>query len=225
MKKISRIIFISVFFGSFVLFNFTIVNAATTASPTETTTAEMHQTDSVESANATTPEHSEDTGVVGLFGLNWKLFLAQLINFAIVLFVLWKWVWKPVTSGMEARTKKIEDSLLTANKIENEKILFEEWKSAEMSKARTEATSIINEAKTTAVRTKDQILEQTKLEQQGIIDRTKVQLAKEQELAVSEAKQQLAELVVIATEKLLRSKLDTKSDQKLINAALKDREE
>lgn len=207
------------------LFNLTIVNAATTSSPKEATTTEVQNSSTTEPEQAVKEEHSEDTGVVGLFGLNWKLFMAQLINFAIVLFVLWKWVWKPVTSGMEARTKKIEDSLLTADKIENEKILFEEWKTAEMSKARNEATNIINEAKTTAVRTKDQILEQTKLEQQGIIDRTKDQLAKEQVLAVSEAKQQLAELVVTATEKLLRSKLDTKSDQKLINAALKDKEE
>lgn len=225
MNKISRIILISVFLGGLVLSNTAIVKASTTASPKETSVEQTEQTESIKNEEPAAEEHAEDAGVVGLFGLNWKLFLAQLINFAIVLFVLWKWVWKPVTSGMEERTKKIEDSLLTADKIQNEKVLFEEWKAAEMSKTRTEAVSIINEAKTTAMRTKDQIVEQTKLEQQGIIDRTKIQLAKEQELAVSEAKQQLADLVVSATEKLLRSKLDSKSDQKLINAALKDKEE
>ncbi len=193
---------------------------AATTQPTVQT--ETH-TQEPELATETT-EHAEeeDTGVVGLFGLDWKLFLAQLINFGIVLFVLWKWVFKPVTSGMEARTKKIEDSLLDADKIQKEKILFEEWKAAEMGKARKEATEIISEAKTTAERTKDQIVEQTKLEQQGVLERTQAQLAKERELVVSQAKEQLADLVVGATERLLKSKLNAKTDQKLISDALKE---
>ncbi|MBX4188293.1 MAG: hypothetical protein KW793_04140, partial [Candidatus Doudnabacteria bacterium] len=36
--------------------------------------------------------HKNSSGVLGTLGINWKLFLAQLINFSIVLFVFWKWV-------------------------------------------------------------------------------------------------------------------------------------
>lgn len=196
---------------------------AATEAPTAVTAENASHSDEV----ATDAEHSEelDPGVVGLFGLNWKLFLAQLINFGIVLFVLWKWVWKPVTSGMEARTKKIEDSLNNADRITKEKEEFEVWKNAEMTKARTEATAIISGAKTDAEQVKNQILEKTKQEQQEIVAKTQAELNNQKTKVLAEAQSEIAGLVVQATEKLLRSKLDTKTDQKLINSALKERGE
>lgn len=219
MKKTLYTLLLSVFLFSSVAIAAPQIQAATQA-PTATT--------STESTQATTEPVSEedaeevDPGVIGLFGLNWKLFLAQLINFGIVLFVLWKWVWKPVTSGMEARTKRIEDSLNDADRITKEKAEFETWKNAEMSKARGEASTIINEAKTNAEEVKNQILEQTKNEQQNLINRAQVEMNNQKIKVLAEAQSEIAGLVVQATEKLLRSKLTAKTDQKLIDAALKE---
>ncbi len=174
------------------------------------------------SATAEGEEHEEDKGVIGLFGLDWKLFLAQLVNFAIVLFVLWKWVFKPVVSGMEARTKKIEDSLNTADQVNKDKEEFEQWKNKEMVNARHEATAIISEAKKTATETKDQILEQAKVEQQQILDQSKIELEQQKTKTLEEAKSSIADLVILSTEKLLRAKLDGKTDGKLISEILSD---
>ncbi len=168
----------------------------------------------------TTEAEEKDAGVIGLFGLNWKLFLAQLVNFAIVLFVLWKWVFKPVVAGMDARTKKIEDSLNTADKVNKEREEFDQWKAKEMVSARHEATAIIAAAKTTATQTKDQILEQAKLEQQQILDQSKAELELQKQKTLEEAKASIADLVVQSTEKLLRAKLDGKTDAKLIKTVL-----
>lgn len=172
------------------------------------------------SAEEVTEPAKEDTGVIGLFGLNWKLFLAQLVNFAIVLFVLWRFVFKPVVAGMEARTKKIEDSLNTADKVNKEKEEFEQWKAKEMVNARHEAGAIITESKKTATTTKDQILEQAKAEQQQILDQAKLELEQQKQKTLEEAKASIADLVVQSTEKLLRAKLDGKTDAKLIQTVL-----
>ncbi len=186
------------------------------ATPTDAATTE---------ATSESEDHSKevvDDSIVGMFGINWKLFIAQLINFGIVLFVLWKWVWKPVTSNMEARTKKIEDSLLNADQITKDKEEFDSWRNTEMTKARQEATEIISSAKTQAEAVKAEVIEQTKAEQQDIIDRAQLELAQQKTKMLQEAQGELAEIVVAASEKLLRSKLDSKADQKLINQALKD---
>ncbi|HMQ02223.1 MAG TPA: F0F1 ATP synthase subunit B [Candidatus Doudnabacteria bacterium] len=163
----------------------------------------------------------DDPGLIGMFGINWKLFLAQLINFGIVLFILWKWVWKPVTENMEARTKKIEDSLLTAEKIEIEKQTFEEWKETQMKDAQIQATTIIAKAKTTAEQLKAETLEKTKQEQQAVLERSKQELEQQKLAVLQDAQSELANLVVSATENLLRKKLDSKTDQKLISESLK----
>ncbi len=164
----------------------------------------------------------DDPSLIGMFGINWKLFLAQMINFGIVLFVLWKWVWKPVTSNMEERTKKIEESLINADRITEEKTEFEAWKETEMGKARQEATAIISEAKTQAETVKNDILEKAKLEQQALLEKGARELTQQKEQAIADAKSELADLVVGAAEKLIREKVDKKADQKLISQALKE---
>lgn len=164
----------------------------------------------------------EDPSLVGMFGINWKLFLAQLINFGIVLFVLWKWVWKPVTANMEERTRKIEESLINAEKISKEKNEFAAWKEAEISKARQEATAIIGEAKIQAESVRNQILEQAKQEQQALLEKGAKELAQQKAQAIADAKSELADLVVSATEKLIREKIDKNIDQKLITQAMKE---
>ncbi len=175
-----------------------------------------------EAESQVTTEPAADESIVGMFGLNWKLFLGQLINFGIVLFVLWKWVWKPVTSNMEARTKKIEDSLKNADQIDKDKAEFATWRTQEMSKARQEATDIISTAKQQAETVKTEILDKAKMEQQAMLERNQQKLIQQKTKMLQEAQGELANLVVSASEKLLRSKLDSKTDQKLINQALKD---
>ncbi len=224
LLNIVGIVFVFALFLGSVIFtvpNVELARAATTTHQTTTAAAaEAPATTEAEHTTEPATEHDESTDVIGLFGLNWKLFLAQLVNFAIVLFVLWRWVFKPVVSGMEARTKKIEDSLNTADKVNAERDEFEQWKAKEMVNARHEATAIITEAKITATQTKDQIIEQTKQEQQQILNQSKTELELQKQKTLEEAQSSIADLVIQSTEKLLRAKLDGKTDAKLIKTVL-----
>lgn len=188
---------------------------------TETAAVAAAEEEPKETTEATAEDHEKDTGIVGLFGLDGRLFLAQLINFAIVLFVLWKWVFTPVTKGMQERAAKIEASLVNSDKIAKEKEEFEHWKNQEMSKARSEAGQIISEAKNSAEKTKQTILDQAKQEQDALVEKTKQQLETEKQKIVSEAKAEIATMVVSSTEKILKNKLDSKTDSKLIQESLK----
>lgn len=159
-------------------------------------------------------------GIAAMFGLSGKLFIAQLVNFGIVLFVLWKWVFGPVTRALEKRTQKIEQSLVTAKQVEDERVNFETWRKEEISKARKEASEIITKAQSEAEVVKSNLLEQTKVEQQRVVDKAKAEVAQESAKAIESAKQELAHLVVQATEKIIREKLDEKKDKALIASAL-----
>ncbi len=165
-------------------------------------------------------EAAANPSVAGMFGLNFKLFLAQLINFAIVLFVLWKWVFKPVSKALSDRTSKIEKSLADAKQITEDKETFESWKNAEMGKVRQEAAGIITQAKQDAETVRHQLTEQTKQEQGKILLQTQAQLELEKQKAITEVKGQIADIVVTASEKILREKLTDKKDQDLIKQAL-----
>ncbi|HEX3100108.1 MAG TPA: F0F1 ATP synthase subunit B [Patescibacteria group bacterium] len=168
-----------------------------------------------------TNKAEENSGIVGMFGLNWKLFLAQLINFGIILFVLWKWVFGPVTKGLSDRTEKIEHSLEDAKKIAEERETFDSWKQGEISQVRTEASAIILAAKSDAEKLKTETLEQTKLDQAKLVAQAQVKLEQEKQAMLESAKNELADIVVSATESILKQKLDPKRDAALIDEALK----
>jgi F-type H+-transporting ATPase subunit b len=161
-------------------------------------------------------------GVIDSLGLNWKLFIAQLINFSVILFVLWKWVFTPVAKKLTERTEKIEKSLFDADQIAKEKQEFETWKNAEISKTRAEAMGIITQGQSEAVKVKDDILSQAKTEQQKLVEQAKNQILAEKSKSLSEAKTELADLITSATEKILREKLDEKKDKELIRESLKN---
>lgn len=160
------------------------------------------------------------SGGIATLGLNVKFFIAQLINFGILLLIFWKWILPNVTKAMQARTERIEKSLFDADRIEKEKKEFDVWRQAEMGKARQEASSIVTSAQTEAGKAKQAIIDQTKIDQQKLVDQAKTQIESEKNKSISEAKSELADLVTNATEKILRHKLDGMADQELIKESL-----
>lgn len=160
--------------------------------------------------------------VTELFGLNWKLFIAQLVNFGIILFVLWKWVFGPVGKKLQERTDKIEKSLQQAKEIEEKHRAAEQHRIMEIEKARKEAGEIVEKAQKAANQTKEQIMAEAKQASEKLIEQTKQQLADEKNKLLREVREEAANLVVLATEKLLRSKLDPHKDAQIIKESLKD---
>ncbi|MBL8031980.1 MAG: hypothetical protein JNK33_06710, partial [Candidatus Doudnabacteria bacterium] len=67
----------------------------------------------IEVAHASEAATGQASGL-GSLGLNAKLFIAQLVNFSIIFFVLWRWVFKPITRHLQERTTRIEQSLQDA---------------------------------------------------------------------------------------------------------------
>jgi F-type H+-transporting ATPase subunit b len=161
-----------------------------------------------------------DTGIAGTFGVDWMKFVAQLINVTVVLLILWKFAFAPVTKKLQERTDKIEKAMKDAASTETEKQEFAKWKNAEMAKARQEASSIVTSAQTEAGKAKQAILDQTKADQQKLVDQAKTQIESEKNKALQDAKGELADLVTNATEKILRKKLDAHADQQYIKDSL-----
>ncbi len=222
MKKFLQSVLLAIAITSFIpAFS---VQAATTK-PTSEAVAPTIENSGEQSA-VTEPSESkeepkEKVGIVGMFGLNWKLFLAQLINFAIILFVLWKWVFGPVTSGLTKRTQKIEDSLAEAERIMKDRSDFDSWKKSEIAQARVEASGIITKAKQEAEAVKNDSMAQTKADQTALVEQTRRQLEQEKQLIITEAKVEIADLVVTATETILKEKINSAKDKELIKEALK----
>ena len=149
------------------------------------------------------------------------MFLAQLLNFGIVLFILWKWVMKPVVGALESRRVKIEQSLKKAQDIEERLQKFEEHKEGELRRIRVQGQEILNQANAAAASAKAETVAAGRAEADRILQETKRTIAAEKDQMMAELREEVAGLTVMATEKILREKLDGTKDKRLIEEVIK----
>lgn len=147
--------------------------------------------------------------------IKWYQLLFQVINFGVLVFVLNKFLYKPIVNIIKQRNKKIEDSIKAAEATLKEKAKIEEIKKQAVEEAEKEAVKIVEAAKKEAGKTSKSLIDQAKTEAEQEVDK-KFQLMVEK-LAEQEAKitGRITDLVIKTTSRVLKDSL-TPKEQKLI---------
>ena len=159
------------------------------------------------------------TGIAATFGLNAKLFAAQLFNFGIVLFVMWKFVYTPLLKIMDRRAKEIGDGLANAQAADRRLQEASEEKERLLREARAEAHGLLEEARTSAEAVRRDKLRIAMAEIESHVSQAKFQIKSEREAAAASLKREVAELVVAATGKVAAS-MDEKARKQLASRAV-----
>ena len=159
--------------------------------------------------------------LVSTFHIDWKLMLAQLVNFIIVLGVLYKFAYKPILKVLNDRTIKIEKGLKDAEIAQKkmEEIVIKEKEV--MTEARREAQKILTEAESRGKKSQDEMVAEAKVKIDKTVEEAKNKIESEKAKMIQEVKTEISGLVVSATEKILGEKIDAKKDSELINQAIK----
>ena len=160
--------------------------------------------------------------IISTFHIDWKIIIAQAINFAIVFGVLYFYALKPLGKLMEERGEKIakgvSDAKLNAETLNKTKEMHEET----LVKARAEAQVIFQNAKKEAEAKKVEMLEKAKNEVDTLINSGKKTLEAEKNKMVEEARGEIVALAMAATEKLLNTKIDKDFNGKTVKELEKD---
>ena len=141
--------------------------------------------------------------------------IAQILNFLVLVFVLAKFVYKPVLGIMEERKNKIASDLETAEKAKNDAEAVKAEYAAKLADARQEAQAIIENARKTAQAAHDKIMADTKVEQEQYVAAQKEIIATEKKKAMDEVRAQVISLSMIAAGKIVEQKLNSKEDKKM----------
>ena len=141
--------------------------------------------------------------------------IAQILNFLVLVFVLAKFVYKPVLGIMEERKNKIASDLETAEKAKNDAEAVKAEYAAKLADARQEAQAIIENARKTAQAAQDKIMADTKVEQEQYVAAQKEIIATEKKKAMDEVRAQVISLSMIAAGKIVEQKLNSEEDKKM----------
>lgn len=175
----------------------------------------------VEAATAAAQTAHAEESVLGALGVNWKLFVAQLLNFGVVLFIMWKWVYTPLLKIIDARTAKIGQGLKDAEAAAAAKSGAERESETAILAARREAQRILEEAQKASEAQRAELKAKTQAELAALVQQGKETLAAEKEKMVREARTEIAELAVMAAGKALGEKLTDAQKKGLLDAAAK----
>lgn len=150
----------------------------------------------------------ESSGGLGTLGINLKIFIAQLVNFLVVLLVLWKWAYTPIVKMLEKRSETIEKSLQDAEQIEKRLADLEGERQSVINEAREEASKIVEQAKVDAETRREDMLNKAKGEVESIVASGKSQLQQEKEAMLRQARDGMVEIAVAASQKILQESVD-----------------
>lgn len=162
---------------------------------------------------------SEPTGISAI-GLDVKALLFQVVNFAILLFLLKRFAYKPVVRLLEARRLKIEESLATAERLASEKARLAAQRRQILTAAESQAQAIMAEGRKQAASLLAASEARAQAETERIRAQTRAQLTQERAALKAAVAREAAILVARATAKVIDQKLDDKGDAKIIERAI-----
>jgi len=178
----------------------------------------------MEEAVEQTAEHgaevAQDVGLLASLGIDWKLFVFQLINFAIVFLILWFLILKPLTKKLEERKDIIDESLEKANKIDDALRKTEIKYQEKIDQAKTEANIIAEQAHINTEKMVDTMKVKAKKDVEDLVTQARLQIQSEREDMMIGVKKEVVELVMQVTEKIIKEKMDEKKDKKIIEDSL-----
>lgn len=150
------------------------------------------------------------------------LMIWTLIVFAIAMFVLGKLAFPRIAEALDKRQRAIEDAIDTADRTKREADeLLTEYRSR-LSEARSQADEIVARARKTAEHHEAESLAEAKRKREELMEATQREIQAETARAVQQIRSEVADLTVMATEKVTRKTLTEDDQRKLVEDALSE---
>ena len=140
-----------------------------------------------------------------VFGIHWKLLTAQMVNFAIALFVLYRYAYKPIFDIIAKRqgiiAKGLEDAATAAQEMEK----VQSEKGAILASAREEGGKLSESLRKQAIEQEQGIIRAAQEKSAALFAEARQKAAAESEHLMRESEKEIARMAVLASEKILRN--------------------
>ena len=142
--------------------------------------------------------------IIHVFGIEWKLLFAQLVNFTIVLFVLHRYLYKPVFAMLEKRQALIAKGLADAEAAAKEKGEIAGAKEEILRSARSEGGDIVKDLRKQATEAEHGMIRNAQEKVEAMLGDARKKAEDERAYILRESEKDVARMAVLAAEKILR---------------------
>jgi F-type H+-transporting ATPase subunit b len=153
---------------------------------------------------------------------NVGLMIWTLLLFGISMYILWKLAFPRISEALDRRQHAIEESIDHAERVRQEADdLLAEYRER-LREARTQAEEILDRARKTGAVTERNAQEHAEQRREQLMEQTRREIETETRRAIQEIRREVADLTVIATEKVTRKVLDEDDQRRLVEDALSE---
>lgn len=167
-------------------------------------------------ASPTAAFAAETEGKVDLLSLNGGLMFWTLLIFVALLIVLSRFAFKPLLAAVEAREQSLQDAIDAARQDRDAASKLLEEQRQQLETARAEAQRYIAEGRATAEKLKASMLDETRAQQQELLERARRDIAGETTRAIAELRREAVDLALAGAGKLIARNLDDAGNRKLV---------
>lgn len=147
------------------------------------------------------------TKILNDFGIRGPLLLAQIVNFTIVAFLLWKFAFKPILATIGERQQKIDSGLKYAEEMQAKLEASHRASETQIREAQLKGQQIVAEAQKAAKALADKQQQEAVEKANAFITKAQAAIDLEKAKMLAEARTEIARLVVATTQRVLAKEL------------------
>ncbi len=155
-------------------------------------------------------------------GINLPTLLAQIVNFVILLGLLYLVAYKPIIRMFDERSRKIKESMEQTEFIKEQAAHAEEEVKKQLEAAGRQGQELIARAARAGEEVRQGIHQQAEQEAESLLTRARVEIQRERDEAIDELRKEFADLTILAAEKVIDRSLDKEAHRQLIDKVLKE---
>lgn len=153
-------------------------------------------------------------------GINLPVLLAQIVNFTILFVLLRLIAYKPILKMLDARSKKIEESVKQTEYIKEQVAHAEEESKKRIEAASREGQEVVARAMRTGEEVRQQAQQDAQKDAETLLARARTEIQRERDGAVESLRREFADLTILAAEKVIEQSLDKEAHRRLIDKTL-----
>ena len=158
-------------------------------------------------------------------GINLGYLISQIVNFTLLAVLLYFVAYKPILRMLDERSARIKQGLEDAESASRRAAEMEQEFEQHLAEARKEGQEIVAQATQMSEKARQEILATAREEARAQVEKAKEEISRERELAMSELRQQVADLSLSISEKVIGEALDQQRQRDLIAEFLEQTEE
>ena len=155
-------------------------------------------------------------------GINLPSLIAYLVNFLILLGILYLMAYKPILRLLDQRAERIRESLAAADQARQEATNAREAIEEQINEARREGQRLLDQAREASDRFRGEEMDRARGEVEAFIERAHADIQRERDAAIQEVRANFGELAITAAERVIRRSLDRQTHQELITQVLEE---